>query len=281
MLEFTNCTFLIPYKNSNSDRENNLLHVLRYLNTFFKTNVVIVEQKNNTITNTLNIINSKQFNNISLIYKQYNSGHDLNFHKTKLYNLGMQEIQSEIVIPYDADVLIPISQLIEARNNIIFHGYDYCFPFNGNYIEISKLLPNNREAVLNNYDFETYKNSASFMHEENSKKRFSKIPGIIRGCPPGGCIFIKKQVYIDFGLENEEFHGYAPEDVERKDRLHKLGYRGISIDGDLYHIEHHTEDRRIASLDAKRLYADISGMDINAIKDYYSKKNYKNIYGLK
>ena len=86
------------------------------------------------------------------------------------------------------------------------------------------------------------------MHEENSKKRFSKIPGIIRGCPPGGCIFIKKQVYIDFGLENEEFHGYAPEDVERKDRLHKLGYRGISIDGDLYHIEHHTEDRRIVVL---------------------------------
>ena len=101
MLDFTDCTFLIPYKISNKDRENNLLHVLRYLNTFLKTNVVVIEQKNNILTNTLNIINSKHFNNISLIYKEYDSGHNLNFHKTKLYNLGMQEIKSEIVIPYD------------------------------------------------------------------------------------------------------------------------------------------------------------------------------------
>jgi hypothetical protein len=280
MLDFTDCTFLIPYKNSNKDRENNLLHVLRYLNTFLKTNVVVIEQKNNILTNTLNIINSKHFNNIFLIYKEYDSGHNFNFHKTKLYNLGMQEIKSEIVIPYDADILIPLSQLVEARNSIK-QGFDYCFPFNMNYIEISKLLPDDRETLLTDYNFENYKIKASCKHEENSKKIYSKIPGIVRGCPPGGCLFIKKQVYIDFGLENEDFYGYAPEDIERKDRLKKLGYSGTSIDGDLYHIEHHTEDRRIASTDSKNLYADISRMDANTIKDYYSKKNYKNIYGLK
>lgn len=280
MLDLTDCTFLIPFKNSNNDRENNLLHVLRYLNTFLKTNIVVVEQKNNSVSNIFNVIKSLSLHNLNIKYKDYDSGHNLNFHKTKLYNLGMKEITSNIVIPYDADVLIPINQLVQARDSILNENYDYCFPFNQNYIEISKLLPKEREILLNDYNFEKYKNAASIQHQENSNRRFSKIPGIIRGCPPGGCIVIKRQVYIDFGLENEEFYGYAPEDVERKDRLNKLGYKGTSINGDLYHIEHQTEERRIASVDAKRLYTKISQMDASAIKDYYNQKNYKNLYGL-
>jgi hypothetical protein len=49
---------------------------------------------------------------------------------------------------------------------------------------------------------------------------------------------MNKDKFIKAGMENENFISWGPEDVERRDRLIKLGYRVASSDGKLFHLEH-------------------------------------------
>lgn len=272
MINFTDCTFLIPYRKGSQDRENNLVEILKYLNTFFYTNIMLVEQINkNDSTETEQKI--KNFLNLKITYKKYFPENEC-FHKTKLYNLGLKDINTDIVIPYDNDILIPINQLTLARENLL-SGYDYCYPFNQNYIEITKRLPKQRLDLLNTYNFDEYKKQASEYTKNLLNSGIKKgPPGLIRNCPPGGCILIQKKVYIEMGMENEEFCGYGPEDVERKNRLQKLGYSGNSILGDLFHIEHdHSDnDRRISTKHNNQIFSKVELMNKNEVILYYKEK---------
>jgi predicted glycosyltransferase involved in capsule biosynthesis len=194
-----------------------------------------------------------------------------------LYNLGLNDINTNIVIPYDSDILIPINQLILAKESLL-KGNDYCYPFNQNYIDISKRLPQQRLNLLKTYNFDEYKKEATEYTKNllNSGIRRGP-PGLIRNCPPGGCIFIKKEIYIEMGMENEEFCGYGPEDVERKNRLRKLGYSGDSIFGDLFHIEHdHLDnDRRISTKNNNEVFSKVELMNRDEVILYYKEKNKK------
>jgi hypothetical protein len=49
---------------------------------------------------------------------------------------------------------------------------------------------------------------------------------------------MNKEKYIQGGMENENFLSWGPEDVERRDRFIKLGYKIGSIEGKLFHLDH-------------------------------------------
>jgi hypothetical protein len=50
--------------------------------------------------------------------------------------------------------------------------------------------------------------------------------------------FFNRQVYIDGGMENENFVAYAPEDKERFYRYTTLGYNVFRLNNPIYHLEH-------------------------------------------
>lgn len=50
--------------------------------------------------------------------------------------------------------------------------------------------------------------------------------------------FFNRQIYIDGGMENENFIAYAPEDVERFYRFTTLGYNVSRVNSVVYHLEH-------------------------------------------
>jgi len=50
--------------------------------------------------------------------------------------------------------------------------------------------------------------------------------------------FFNRQVYIDGGMENENFKGSSPEDKERFYRFTTLGYNVGRINNLIYHLEH-------------------------------------------
>ena len=54
----------------------------------------------------------------------------------------------------------------------------------------------------------------------------------------GWAQFFKRSVYIEGGMENENFRAYAPEDKERYFRFTTLGYKVGRIDDVVYHLEH-------------------------------------------
>lgn len=265
MNDFLNVTFLIPYrKNNNIDRQNNLLDNLRYLNSILHTEVVIVEQLKSNETSCKSLI-STEFNNLNIRHFEYITDRDC-IHKTKLYNDGIHHIYTPLVASCDVDVLIPLEQMIEAKN-LLENGYDYCFPFSDKYVEISKNLVHERQNFLNTFDFKTYYNFLKIIQNNLSPKAV----GMIRNCPPGGIIFLKKDVYYYIGLENEEFCGYGPEDVERKNRLEKLKMKTSVISGNLYHLEHSYEhnQKRISTNENNILFEKINKMSETEIKLYY------------
>ena len=54
----------------------------------------------------------------------------------------------------------------------------------------------------------------------------------------GWAQFFRKKVYVDGGMENENFKAYAPEDKERFYRFQMLGYNIGRIENFVYHLEH-------------------------------------------
>lgn len=273
MLDFLNCTFLIPFMKDSEDRITNLHIIFKYLNSIMKTNVIVVEQ-----TSRQSGDNFSNYQNLNIHHMLYNNGGM--FHKTKLYNMGLSKINTEITVCLDSDVLIPKDQLIMARNSLM-NGNDYVFPFSEKYIEISKILTNQRENFLTNFNFNQYHNEVV-----NYQKIYDRLPpkqkhaGLIRGCPPGGCLFIKTSVYFDIGMENENFFGYSPEDAERKHRLSFLGYKTENIPGHLFHLDHVTTHKRVSNMNGKRLYDHIKSFNLDQIKNYYRQLNYKEKYKL-
>lgn len=274
MVDFTNTTFLIPFMVDNLDRIFNINVILEYLNKNFKTNVVIVEQGSKKTD-----INFHTFHNLNIQHILYENTD--NFHKTKLYNLGLSSIKTQNTVCLDSDVLIPVEQMIQAKK-YLDDGVDYCFPFNNNYVEISKFLENARAKFLKSFNFDEYINSINQYNVSiyNKLPLRSRHPGVIRNCPPGGCLFIKTNVYIDMGMENEDFYGYGPEDAERKHRLNILGYSSRNVDGNLYHLDHETAHRRISNNSGKHLYNLFLSMNAQEIKNYYSNKRYAKQYGI-
>lgn len=273
---------MIPFQNNINDEDRifNLTNVLSYLNSYMTTNVVIIEQHKNLITNCcFEKIKQKTFNNLNIVWENYISEKKC-FEKTKLYNIGMKFVSPniDIIIPYDADVLIPIVQLNTAKLSLE-DNIDYCFPFNKNYIEIAKIIKSARNNLLKTYNFNEYIKEAKVYTDKLYSSRVKNgPPGLFRNCPPGGCIFIKRKVYIEMGLENEDFCGYGPEDVERKNRLSKLNYKTTQVEGDIYHIEHTSSNTKITSVENKKLFQMLEKMSAQEIKTYYSIKNYAKKY---
>ena len=94
--------------------------------------------------------------------------------------------------------------------------------------------------------------------------------------------YFNRQVYIDGGMENENFIAYAPEDKERYYRFKKLGYRVERIDNWVYHLEHtrgenswFTNPHMQSNMDE---WNKIQSMNREQLKEYYSQQDYLKKY---
>jgi predicted glycosyltransferase involved in capsule biosynthesis len=97
------------------------------------------------------------------------------------------------------------------------------FPYDGNFY--------NTPSIVKNL-YEEKKDIAVFSDNRN---RFLKVYGHFS---VGGAFMVNREAYIDAGMENENFYGWGPEDIERVKRWEILGYKIKWISGALYHLNH-------------------------------------------
>ena len=95
--------------------------------------------------------------------------------------------------------------------------------------------------------------------------------------------FFKRSVYIEGGLENENFKAYAPEDKERYYRFTKMGYHVDRIaDGWVYHLEHARGENSWFSNPHMQSnmseWDKIQSMSKNNLLQYYSEQEYLKKY---
>jgi len=145
------------------------------------------------------------------------------FYRMHILNDMLSKSNTEVVINYDCDVILPIESYVNAYESILNNQSDVVYPFgNGMYqkqVHATDDLVN--EFLNNGFDFSVL--------ESKSNTHTSDF---------GWVQFFNRKVYIEGGMENENFRGSSPEDKERYFRFTTLGYKVNRINNWIYHLEH-------------------------------------------
>lgn len=215
-VDFKDLTFLIPVRLDSIIRLENLLASIDSINETFDTNVYLLEScsyKNKLLERILP-------NNVKYVFIE---DKDPIFYRTYYLNYMVYNVQTDYLAIWDADVIIDAKQLIEAINALRNHDYDVAFPYNGYFYDTSEII---REIYLVTKDKAVLFNNINKMllpYGHNTT---------------GGAILLNRKSYINAGMENENFYGWVPEDVERYVRWKNLGYKIFRSKGPLFHLTH-------------------------------------------
>lgn len=204
--DLSDVTFVVPYFRDSKEREENLHFVLKWLNSSFDTNILIVES--GSLKDALAKHERLPISNYE--YK-FTAVEDGVFHRTKQINAGIKKATTPYVAIWDTDVFCDDKSVVEAVE-LLREGVTLAYPYNGTWCDVERLI------LLNGV----------------IKERESRVLGSF-----GGACFLNKADYMKCGLENEFLAGgWVHDDVERYERVKKLGYKTARTEGNLYHIMH-------------------------------------------
>jgi len=221
-LDLTDVTFLIPVRLDSTTRIENLLMVLDFLHYNFNTNIHILEASSYCNNILLKLLHEK-------ISYDFVEDYDPIFHRTKYINLMVKDCNSPFVAVWDADVIVPIEQIITSVQWLRKKNTDFVSPYKNKFLDTTYIL---RELYLKTRDIQM------LLRNEN------KMTAMYTPNPVGGVFFVNRTKYIKAGMENEYFYGWGREDGDRINRWVILGFIYKRVDGPLFHFTH---DRGINS----------------------------------
>lgn len=208
-------TFLIPVRIDSVIRIENLLASIKYILDSFNTKIFVLEAasyKNGILERLLP-------KNVDYTFVE---DCDPIFYRTYYINVLVRKARTKFVGIWDSDIVIDIPQIIAAVQSLR-NEYEVAFPYDGRFYDTTFII---RELFITAHDVSILKTNVDKMslpygHRAN-----------------GGAIFINKEDYEKAGVENENFYGWAPEDVERKERFEKLGFKIFRAEGPLFYLSH-------------------------------------------
>ena len=268
--DLSQATFIIPVRIESPDRLRNVVTTTAFLMENFNTNIIIKEVDKESVfhRDALPILENildegTVFTNFNFIFEQSD---DPLFHRQRILNEMVMESDTGIVVNYDCDVILPIDSYLLAYTMIMNNIADVVYPYGQG--EFQKQVDRNDDVVSN------FLETGDYSHLDSASK--------VHTSDFGWAQFFKKSVYIEGGLENENFKAYAPEDKERHYRFNKMGYRVERIDGWVYHLEHargenswFTNPHMGSNMDE---WGKIQSMTREQLKDYYSNQDYLKKY---
>jgi hypothetical protein len=260
-------TFIIPIRIESSDRLRNVITTTAFLLENFDTNIIIKEVDEESVfqRDALPILKDILDTDINInhIFEQSS---DSSFHRQRVLNEMIMESNTNIVVNYDCDALLPIDSYTEAYSSILNSTYDVVYPYGqGMYQYQVRATDDIVSQFLQTYDFDILK--------KNSNQYTSDF---------GWVQFFNRQVYIDGGMENENFIAYAPEDKERFYRFSALGYNVGRVNNYVYHLEHSRGHNSWVNNphmnNNNNLWDQIQNMNKDQLKEYYSNQEYLKKY---
>lgn len=266
-IDLSEATFIIPIRIESNDRLRNVITTTAFLLENFDTNIIIKEVDSESIFKNValpilkNILDVDV--NINHIFEKSNSP---SFHRQRVLNEMIVVADTEIVVNYDCDVLLPLDSYHEAYQSILHHTHDVIYPYGqGMYQKQVQACDKVVSDFLETMDYSVL--------DSNSTISTSDF---------GWAQFFNRQVYIDGGMENENFVAYAPEDKERFYRFTTLDYNIGRIDDYVYHLEHARGQNSWFNNPHMNTNNDewekIQNMNKEQIKEYYSKQEYLKKY---
>ena len=224
MVDLSNATFIIPLRIESADRMRNIITLLCFLLGNFDTNVIVKEVDSEPVFEESVLPQIKEFigNDINLVHI-FEKSDDPVFYRMHILNEMLAMSKTDVVINYDCDVLMPVETYVNAYESILNGACDVVYPYgNGNFQKQVHVTDEIVSDFLNN-DFDLS------ILDKSSQVSTSDF---------GWVQFFNRSVYIEGGMENENFRGSSPEDKERFFRFTTLGYKVRRIDNWIYHLEH-------------------------------------------
>ena len=224
MVDLSNATFIIPLRIESADRMRNIITLLCFLLGNFDTNVIVKEVDSEPVFEESVLPQIKEFigNDINLVHI-FEKSDDPVFYRMHILNEMLAMSKTDVVINYDCDVLMPVETYVNAYESILNGVCDVVYPYgNGNFQKQVHVTDEIVSDFLNN-DFDLS------ILDKSSQVSTSDF---------GWVQFFNRSVYIEGGMENENFRGSSPEDKERFFRFTTLEYKVGRIDNWIYHLEH-------------------------------------------
>lgn len=266
-IDLKDATFVIPIYIDSPDRLRNVVVSTAYILANFETNVLIKEVGKKPIfqNEALPVLEDILEFTVEINYEFEESRQEL-FHRQRIINEMVIGSKTKVIVNQDCDVILPVSSYCAAYQCIIDDTYDIVYPF-GKGMSCRSVQADDKIAAdfLRTLDFDYLNRYSEFQMADF---------GFIQ--------LLSREVYIEGGLENENFVSYAPEDKERFHRFTKLGYRVGRISDYLYHLEHmrgiNSCQDNPAMLDNIKLWNKIKKMDKGQLKEYYRNQEYLKKY---
>jgi hypothetical protein len=266
-IDLKEATFIIPIRIESSDRLRNVITTTAFLLENFDTNIIIKEVDSESVFQRDALPILKDILDVDInVNHIFEQSDDLSFHRQRVLNEMIVESNTDIVVNYDCDALLPIDSYVKAYQSILSGECDVVYPYGqGMYQYQVKASDEIVSQFLQTYDFDIL--------EKNSNQYTSDF---------GWVQFFNRQVYIEGGMENENFIAYAPEDKERFYRFTTLGYNVGRIDNYVYHLEHargHNSWLNNPHMqNNNNIWEEIQKMNQNELKEYYSNQEYLKKY---
>ena len=215
-MNFEDLTFLMPLKVDSVIRIENLLAVIRYLQRYFQTHIVVLE-----VGSYDNGILRKLLNRD--VKYTFIEDRDPIFHRTKYRNLIAKGVETPLLAIWDVDVLVDKNQIIDTVEKLRSGEADIVYPYDGRFYDTSDII---RSLYMK-------KPQMKILHQ--NRKRMELIYGESH---KGGAFFAHTDIYRLSGMENENFYGWGEEDFERYNRWMILGLNIYRVPGCMYHLSH-------------------------------------------
>lgn len=265
-LDLNQATFIIPIRIESEDRLRNVITSVAFLLNNFDTNIIVKEVDKTSVFAERALPQLESFFGVAKIKHIFEESDEPLFHRQKVLNEMIVEAGTEIVVNYDCDVILPLNSYVTAYEGIMNGTYDVVYPYGSGMFQrqvnaedklVSEFLDSNDFGALDR---------ASNEHTSDF----------------GWAQFFRRSVYIEGGMENENFRAYAPEDKERYFRFTTLGYKVGRVNDVVYHLEHARGENSWFSnphmQSNNNEWDKISKMDKKALLEYYSNQDYLKKY---
>lgn len=207
-LDCMDLTFTIPVMFDSPDRKKNIDLGLCHLQKHINARYIVGECK----TGQFEYLNQ---------WAQYIHYPYTTFHRTKMLNDMAEKAETPYIANWDCDIFIPPLQIWFALQKLR-NGGQMVYPYDGRFARMDRFPW--FKKIEQTVDIGTV--SDNTLSGRAVKESY------------GGAVFWNKEAFTEYGCENEYMVSYAPEDVERYERAHKLGCKIEMTPGALYHMDH-------------------------------------------
>ena len=119
--DLTKTTFIIPLRIETDDRMRNIITTLIYLTRNFDTKIIVKEVDKESVyeREVLPLLEQAlEPDMLASIHHIFEQSDDFTFHRTKILNDMLWEVDTPVTVNYDSDILLPVESYVSAANMI-------------------------------------------------------------------------------------------------------------------------------------------------------------------